>query len=312
MIGLFQVGPCNILAEGVVDNPYSWSNVSNMLFVDQPTLVGFSYSEPGPGYIDPNSGSIVFLPEGTTVCPDYAAGFSCGTYSRQNESNTAHSTAEAAPLFWKALQGFLGAFPQYSTDHNLNLALESYGGRYAPEFSAYIVSQTAANIPGAVPINLKTVLPGNGFFDAAIQYPADVEFVVNNTYDLVGLFDESLQAELYNNIHSPNNCLDRIADCRARGLDEICYAAHQFCVNNVEGLYQTFAGRSFYDIRYLNPSPFPYSYYISYLNQPEVQTAIGAYQNFTNFNGDAQAGFIHGGDGIRTCKHHTSLLKSSP
>ena len=34
-------------------------------------------------------------------------------------------------------------------------------------------------------------------------------------------------------------------------------------------------------MRELDPDPFPYSFYVSYLNLPEVQAAIGAYQNFS-------------------------------
>lgn len=39
MIGLFQEnGPCSVDIDGnVLNNPYSWSNASNMLYIDQPT-----------------------------------------------------------------------------------------------------------------------------------------------------------------------------------------------------------------------------------------------------------------------------------
>ena len=107
MIGLFQeLGPCGVDSKGnVYNNPYSWTNASNMLFIDQPTQTGFSYSIPIPGYTDPNSLDIVELPDST--CPDYASDWSCGTYSYANVSLTANSTGSAAPNFWKTVQGFV-------------------------------------------------------------------------------------------------------------------------------------------------------------------------------------------------------------
>jgi carboxypeptidase C (cathepsin A) len=35
---------------------------------------------------------------------------------------------------WKTLQGFMGAFPDYSRN-GFNFATESYGGHYAPVFN---------------------------------------------------------------------------------------------------------------------------------------------------------------------------------
>lgn len=54
LIGLFQeLGPCNVTANLTTElNPYSWSEVSNMLFLSQPLGTGFSYGSEGAGYLN--------------------------------------------------------------------------------------------------------------------------------------------------------------------------------------------------------------------------------------------------------------------
>ncbi|MCJ1433976.1 hypothetical protein MMC27_003341 [Xylographa pallens] len=294
MIGLFQEnGPCGIDANGdVVNNPYSWSTVSNMIYIDQPTQTGFSYSIPIPGYVDANTGNVIELP-GTT-CPEYAAG-SCGTYSYPNLTLTANATAAAAPNMWATLQGFMGAFPQYSRE-SFNFATESYGGHYGPVFNEYIETQNAKNIPGAHKINLETVLIGNGWFSPLLQYAAYYNFTVSpgNTYGVH--FNASVANQMYNNLYGPGNCVDQLTDCAARGINEVCAAADNFCANEVEELYDLNLGRDEYDIRELTPDPFPYEYYVAYLNTPDVQAAIGAYQNYSEFSNAVGLAFQATGD----------------
>lgn len=131
-----------------------------MIFVDQPTMVGFSYSVPIPAYLD-ESGDVVPLEDGQS-CPENATD-TCGTWSLPDLSLTQNSTINAAPNIWKTLQGFMGAFPQYSRN-GFHFATESYGGHYGPIYNAYIEAQNAKDIPGAAKISLETVLIGNGWF----------------------------------------------------------------------------------------------------------------------------------------------------
>lgn len=115
MVGLFQeIGPCSIDTDGnVVDNPYSWTNASNLLFIDQPVQTGFSYSTTTPGYISLESGSIIAGQEDSCT----SANSTCGTYSDPNDLiGIPVSTPAAASSFYATLQGFIGAFPQYARE----------------------------------------------------------------------------------------------------------------------------------------------------------------------------------------------------
>ena len=100
-----------------------------MIFIDHPAQVGHSYSDPIPGYLG-ETGLVVQLPE--VKCPVGVHG--CATYSYPSPAYTVNSTKNAAPSMWKTLQGFMGAFPQYSRS-GFNFATESYGGHYAPVFN---------------------------------------------------------------------------------------------------------------------------------------------------------------------------------
>ncbi|KAI0481773.1 Alpha/Beta hydrolase protein [Xylaria cf. heliscus] len=293
MIGLFEeLGPCRVDPEGrVYSNPYSWSNVSNMLFVDQPSQVGFSYSKPVDAYKTDNG--VVVLP--SAECPAYAPDGSCGTYAYPNISLTASSTPAAAPNFWKTLQGFMGAFPQYARN-GFHFATESYGGHYGPIFNQYILEMNAHLPHKAKKINLETVLIGNGWYDPMVQYQAYYNFTVfpGNTYDYAP-FNEANASMFYNNLYGKGNCLDRLQDCKNTGDNAICSTADNFCAYLVESVYDDVLGRDEYDMRELVPDPFPYSFYTSYLNTEEVQSAIGAYTNFSS-NGAVGDAFGSTGD----------------
>lgn len=280
MVGLFsENGPCWVDYDGNLQfNEYSWSNASNMLYLDQPTDTGFSYSIPVNAYTSAD-GYIITLPDAT--CPTYAPADSCGTLSSANVSLTANSTPSAAPDVWAALQGFVGAFPQYSSN-GIHLATESYGGHYGPVFADYIQEKNAENAAGVTQIDLRSLAVGNGWFDPIIQFPAYYNFTVSpgNTWGFKP-FTESSEAQMWNALYGEGNCLDQLLDCNARGEDGVCSAADNLCYQEVEYIYDTVTGRDEYDLRYLMPNPFPYTSWVSYLNRPDIQQAIGAFTNFS-------------------------------
>lgn len=52
-------------------------------------------------------------------------------------------------------------------------------------------------------------------------------------------------------------------------------------------------------MRELEPDPFPYEFYVDYLNTPEVQYAIGAYQNSSESSNAVGTAFASTGDDNR-------------
>ena len=92
---LAENGPCHVNEEtgDLYSNPYSWNNVANVIYIDQPAGVGFSYANYPNGY-DHNE---------TMVSEDMYAFF----------------------------QAFYAAYPQYKSNP-LFIYGESYGGHYAP------------------------------------------------------------------------------------------------------------------------------------------------------------------------------------
>lgn len=293
MVGLFSDnGPCGVDHSGnLYYNPYSWSNVSNMIYIDQPTQTGLSYSEPVNGYIDADSGYLVSV--SGNKCPK-SANSDCGTFSNGNLSETANSTIAAAPNVWRALQGFMGAFPRYSRN-SIHLSTESYGGHYGPVFAEYFETQNAVvqqniknmnNAANATTINLQSLSVGNGWYDPVIQYPAYYNYTVSpgNSYDFQP-YNKSTANQVYNSFYGKGNCLDKLNDCNSRAatdpdVDSVCSDADNYCYS-VESVYDDVTGRDEYDIRELSPDPFPYTFFVDYLNLPKVQQAIGAYVNFS-------------------------------
>lgn len=67
----------------------------------------------------------------------------------------------------------------------------------------------------------------------------------------------------------------------------------------MENIYDIYAGRDEYDFRELTPDPFPYEFYVDYLNTASVQAAIGAYVNFTESSNAVYEAFSSTGDDSR-------------
>ncbi|KAF1817890.1 putative serine carboxypeptidase [Dissoconium aciculare CBS 342.82] len=275
-------GPCRIGPDGKTlhNNPFSWSNYSNLIFIDQPNHVGFSYSDLVPGYMgtDKDGGNVVIEDDS---CEDDDP--KCGCFSKPDVTTTANSTLAAAPKFWLTLQAFMSSFPEYS-ENGFHLASESYGGHYAPVFSKYIQDQNEACIPGARYIDLQSMLVGNGWYSPQIQRKAyyDYGYEPGSPYDLPPI-NSTFKKEVYEKLFGPEGCLKQLRDCEATGTDKVCKAADNYCAAEIDNAWTEATGRDTENVRMLNDSPFslPHDFYETYLELDYVREAIGALQTFT-------------------------------
>ncbi|RDL39645.1 uncharacterized protein BP5553_03985 [Venustampulla echinocandica] len=321
MLGLFTGnGPCEVveLAQGKFGTKardWGWDRASNILFIDQPNQVGFSYDKPTNGSLDLLTGNLYTPPQ---VLPNSQPGnlFLNGTFSSLNANNTANTTEIAGMVIWHMLQGFLGAFPQYrpnSTAVGVHLFAESYGGKYGPAFATLWDKQNKRRSNGTISTNgtidIKLASLGiiNGCVDDLIQAPYYPMMAVNNTFGLTAI--NPTRAQLASaSFSSSGGCRDLINQCRAAvnsqdqensgnvaGVNTLCSTAYRSCTANVMEPYLD-AGRSVYDISHLLPDSFPPSTYLEYLNTADFQAAIGSPVNFTQTNAQVVSAFQSTGD----------------
>ncbi|KAF6842972.1 carboxypeptidase s1 [Colletotrichum musicola] len=325
LFGMFtEVGPCEVVEKGLdkydtVAREWGWDRASNMLFIDQPNQVGFSYDTPTNGSMD------LFNANQSTPPQPVPSGqppitFLNGTFSSLNASNTANTTETAAMAVWHLLQGFLGAFPQYNPPNSsalgINLFAESYGGKYGPVFSDVWERQNERRENGTLPANrtLEVHLTSLGIVNGCIDDQVQAEFypamATDNTYGFRAMND--VRAALANgSLYTTGGCLDQIRQCRTaesvydanntgavREVNDLCAQAYRSCYNNVVTPYAE-SGRSWYDIARVNPDSFPPSTYLEYVNTPALQQAVGSPVNFTFTSQAVFSAFQATGDYMR-------------
>lgn len=339
MFGLFnEVGPCEVVqmndgTYGTRARLWGWDRSSNILFIDQPNEVGFSFDTATNASFDIFTGDVFEPP--TPPSSDLPAFMykngTFGTSSYDDEvpyATTANTTDIAAQATWHFLQSWLATFPQYNPavrrnvtvpgsslvdPAGVNLFAESYGGKYGPTFARYFEEQNQRRSNGSLPTNstlaikLDTLGIINGLIDDLVQDYYFPIFAYNNTYDIQAID----QTDQLNGLGTyQDSCAPAIQSCRESmqaedpegygdddDTNELCSDAQYKC-NALQRAYVD-SGRYLYDIRQELPSPDPPAAYQEYLNNQTVLAAIGARINYTESNPYVQQGFISTGDTIR-------------
>lgn len=303
MIGLLQEnGPCIINSDSNSSelNPWSWNNKVNMLYIDQPNQVGFSYDFPANGTFYQTTGDLT-LTNFTDGVPDQTNTFYVGTFPSQIQGNAANNTMNAARSMWYFAQVWFQEFPGYKPkDDRISIWTESYGGRYGPAFTSFFQEQNEKIANGTLDveedvyyIHLDTLGIINGCIDLQLQSLSYPQFAHNNTYGIEAI-NKTVYNEAVNAYNKPNGCKDRIDHCRDlasegdpkfygnnKTVNDACSDAGDYCSNNVEGPYMLLSGRGYYDIAHPEKDPFPREWFVGYLNQNWVQKALGVPTNFT-------------------------------
>ena len=196
---------------------------------------------------------------------------------------------------------------------------ESYGGHYGGEFGAYFESQNAAIKAGSVKgdnIDLVALGINNGWYDAAIQEQAYVDFSYNNTYKPIITAAQHTQ---FTNTNK-QSCAPLLAKCTATtGSNTACENADNTCYSDIEGPLSAtpanggVAAYDFdvYDIREPSNDPYPPATYSSYLLQPSVTSAIGAKSTYTECANAPYNKFSSTGDGKTLFPLPKSHLRST-
>jgi carboxypeptidase C (cathepsin A) len=189
MMGLLQEnGPCFIGADSnsTFLNHNSWNNEVNMLYLDQPSQVGFSYDIPTNGTFNIPDHHVTPADFSESV-PEQNNTFLVGTFASQALNTTANSTIHAAHAIWHFAQTWFFEFPYYKPhDDRISLWTESYGGRYGPSFVRFFQEQNEKIRNGTISekgtkyIHLDTLGIINGCIDSLLQTRAWPQMAYNN------------------------------------------------------------------------------------------------------------------------------------
>ncbi|CAO1629228.1 unnamed protein product [Jaminaea pallidilutea] len=278
---LFELGPCSIAdgGERVVNNPNSWNNNANLLFLDQPVNVGYSYSDDG---------------------------------------DNVNNSPVAAEDVYAFLQLFFQRFDQYSK-LPFHISGESYAGTYIPNIGNVVHNKNkelrgregvSTLGTGPVHINLESLFIGNGLSAPLEQFGSTPEYACSpdNPYQLFKN-DSSTCSSLRQKAKS---CTSLIETCYKYNSRLTCLPAALYCWSNLYGpLQQT--NKNLYDLRRdcdrEKDGQLCYremEWMEVFMNKPEVKKAFGASSDvqFQSCNMQINQGFLLQGDSM----HDSSAL----
>lgn len=272
---LFELGPCRIAngGENVENNPYSWTNKANMIFLDQPAGVGYSYTEGGG----------------------------------------VNNTPVAAEDVYAFLQLFLQKYSEYQKNDFAIVGESYAGryipliASEVHKHNKALKSESAHSTSSKVHINLESIAIGNGLTDPLTQFASVPEWDCgkDNPYRLFeNGSDTCLSLE-----QKGKTCASLVSQCYKYDSRLTCLPAAIYCWSNLYGPAQQ-SGKNLYDTRKEcnrdedADGPLCYkemSWMETWMNKPEVKKAWGANGdvNFKSCDTSINQAFLLQGDSMR-------------
>ncbi|EPQ32119.1 uncharacterized protein PFL1_00316 [Pseudozyma flocculosa PF-1] len=277
---LFELGPCRVANEGknTEHNPHSWNNHANLLFLDQPVDVGYSYSDDDSVNNSPAAAEDVyaFLQLFFKKFPEYA-----------NLPFTASGESYAGTYLPNIA----------STIHKKNKQLSL--ARYRDADAA------------PMHINLESVAIGNGLSAPQIQFPTWPDFVCGEDNEFRLFEPESSTCTSIR--QKAATCKSLVESCQKYNSRLTCTPAALYCWSMYSPAQST--GRNLYDTRRKcdraedKDGPLCYremSWIETLMNRDDVKANLGIAKKhtFTSCNMDINKNFLLQGDSM----HDSSAL----
>jgi cathepsin A (carboxypeptidase C) len=274
---LFELGPCNIADGGrsTTRNQHSWNTHANMIFLDQPVNVGYSYAD-----------------DGTTV----------------------NNSPVAGQDVYAFLELFLNRFSKYS-HLPFHIAAESYGGIYAPNIASVIHKEnqalSLAPNPRIKKINLASVILANGLTNPYIQYGSIADYACEGPFPVYPDPDGPQCTALRT---KEPTCQRLVQACYNFNSKLACVPAQLYCNSQLFGPLSQL-GLNLYDVRKKcdkqkdKDGPLCYQqmgWIETWMNNPENKAALGVdpSRDFESCNMEVNQAFTFQGDGA----HNSALL----
>ncbi|TKA68290.1 hypothetical protein B0A55_04291 [Friedmanniomyces simplex] len=299
-------GPCTVMEDSnsTSNNEWSMNTFVNMLYIDQPVGVGFSYDMILNSTFDTlflvptainDTGVLPFEAYNGTV-PEANSTLWYGSFPSQDILHTANTSALAARTLWHFGQAFFGSFTEHKTcNKDITIWGNSYGGYWVPTTAAYFVSQNdkirtgELNGSSVIELPIDTIGFTNGCVDLLYQAEFYPQMAYNNTYGLQVINETVYEAAMA----ALPDCLQLVRECRSLSqqydpdqfannetVNAVCNNAVSSCAG-VAGGYGIVSNRSDFDMGHMKPDPFPPYYLAGYFDQAWVQEELGAPVNFT-------------------------------